>query len=185
MVFVDIQDLQDLEKEHKWEQAISLLQNKWYQNKSDIEFLLRLATESWYVMSNWDFLDLDNSDLEFDKIQSILIDTYNYFSENYLSSNKGLAIFGYMMSLYPNYFYLDIDSTGQLFLQYENYGKDMLKLAYTNEPENSLYKALYLGATNNSSERIKDARQQLNETIADLFPNNTEVEDYFKDVLCK
>ena len=61
----------------------------------------------------------------------------------------------------------------------------MLKLAYTNEPENSLYKALYLGATNNSSERIKDARQQLNETIVDLFPNNTEVEDYFKDVLCK
>lgn len=185
MVFIEIKNLQRLEKEHKWEQAISLLKNKWCQDKNNTDIMLRLASECWYVMSNWDFLDLDNSNLEFDNIQSILIETYNDFLKSHTTNNKALAIFGYMVSLFPNYFYTDYDKSGKMFLQYENKGKDMLKLAYANEPENKLYKALYLGTNNNLDKAIIEAKKDLNNIIQQLFPQNTEIEEYFKEVLTK
>lgn len=183
-MFIEIQNLQELEKEHKWKEAISLLQNKWYQDKNNIDIMLRLASECWYIMSNWNFLDLDNSDLDFDNVQNILIATYNYFSKICTNNSKGLAIFGYMISLFPNYFYTDYDKNGKIFLQYENQGKNMLKLAYTNEPENKLYKALYLG-TINGLDKFTDVKKDLNNIIHQLFPQNTEIEEYFKEVLTK
>ena len=115
MVFIEIQNLYKLEKEHKWKQIISLLQNKWYHDKNNIDIMLRLASECWYIMSNWDLLDLNNSDLDFDNVQSLLIETYDYFSKNCTLNNKALAIFGYMISLFPNYFYTDYDKNGKIF----------------------------------------------------------------------
>ena len=119
-------------------------------------------------MANWNFLNLDNSDLNFDSTQLILIETYDYFSKNCVTDNKGLAIFGYMVSLFPNYFYTDYDKNGKMFLQYENKGKNMLKLAYTNESTNKLYKALYLG-TNNDLDKVVDAKKDLNNIIGSLY----------------
>lgn len=185
MVFIEIQNLQKLEKEGKWEQVVSLLENKWYQDKNNIDIMLRLASECWYIMSNWEFLGLNNSDLEFDNVQSILIETYNYFSKNCTTNNKALAIFGYMVSLFPNYFYTDYDKNGKIFLQYENKGKDMLKLAHINEPENKLYQVLYLGTSNNTDKTTIDTKKNLNYIIQQLFPQNTEIEEYFKEVLTK
>ena len=185
MVFIEIQNLYKLEKEHKWKQIISLLQNKWYHDKNNIDIMLRLASECWYIMSNWDLLDLNNSDLDFDNVQSLLIETYDYFSKNCTLNNKALAIFGYMISLFPNYFYTDYDKNGKIFLQYENKGKDMLKLSYINEPENKLYKALYLGTSNNLDKIMIDNKQEWNTIIQQLFPQNTEIEEYFKEVLTK
>ena len=183
MVFIEIQNLSELEKEKKWKQAIYLLKNKWNENKDDVEVILRLATECWYLMSNWEFLCLDNSDLEFQDVQNTLIETYNYFIKHCKNDNKGLAIFGYMISLFPNYFYTDKDNNGKLFLQYENIGKDMLKSAYENEPKNILYKTLYLGTTNCPNKTIDDAKHELNKIIQNLYPQNTEIEEYFKEIL--
>ena len=72
-----------------------------------------------------------------------------------------------------------------IFLQYENKGKDMLKLSYINEPENKLYKALYLGTSNNLDKIMIDNKQEWNKIIQQLFPQNTEIEEYFKEVLTK
>lgn len=185
MVFIEIQNLQELEKERKWKQVVSLLQNKWYQDKNNIDIMLRLASECWYIMSNWNFLDLDNSKLNFDDVQSILIETYDYFIKNCITNNKALAIFGYMVALFPNYFYTDYDKNGKIFLQYENKGKDMLKSAYANEPENKLYKALYLGTNNDLDKAVLDAKKDLNNIIQQLFPQDTKIEEYFKEVLTK
>lgn len=183
MVFIEIQKLEELEKEHKWEQIILLLQNKWLEDKDNSDILLRLASECWYIMSNWDCLNLDASCLEFDNIQAILIETYNYFL-NHTTNNKCLAIFGYMMSLFPNYFYADYDKDGKIFLQYENQGKYILKLAHSNEPENIFYTVLYLGTTNDLNKSIV-AKEDLNSIVQQLFPQNTEVEKYFKEILTK
>ena len=169
MVFIEIQNLSELDKEKNWEKAIYLLKEKWAENKGNTDVLLRLATECWYVMSNWEFLCLDNSDLEFQDVQNTLIETYNYF----------------MISLFPNYFYTDKDNEGKLFLEYENIGKGMLKSAYENEPKNILYKTLYLGTTNCTNKTIDDAKHELNKIIQNLFPQNTEIEEYFKEVLTK
>ena len=104
-----------LEKEHKWKQVISLLKNNWCQDKNNIDIMLRLAMECWYILSNWDILDLESSYLEFDSIQSILIETYHYFLNTHSKDDKCLSIFGYMMSLFPNYFYDGHDKTGKMF----------------------------------------------------------------------
>ena len=185
MIFIEIQNLQELEKEHKWKQVISLLQNNWCQDRNNIDIMLRLATECWYILSNWDILDLESSYLEFDSIQSILIETYHYFLNTHSKDDKCLSIFGYMMSLFPNYFYDGHDKTGKMFFEYENQGKDMLKLAYRNEPENMFYKALYLGATSKLSKLIESTKKELRYILPNLFPNNTEIEKYFREVLSK
>ena len=183
MVFIEIQNLQELEKERKWEQVISLLQDKWKQDKNNTDILLRLASECWYIMSNWEFFDLDDTMLGFDNVQSILIETYNYFVTSRMLHNNALAIFGYMVALFPNYFYTDFDKTGKLFLQYQSKGKDMLKLAYANEPENKLFKALCLGANNGFNKELINTNKELQNIIQQLFPHDTEIEKYFKDVL--
>lgn len=185
MVFIEIQNLQELEKEHKWKQAIALLQSEWYQNKNNIDVMLRLATECWYIMSNWEILELGSSDLEFNSIQSILIETYNYFLSTNSNNNKCLSIFGYMIALFPNYFYTEYDKNGKIFLKYENRGKDMLKQAYKNEPENKLYEALYLGTMKNSDKTVEDTKKELNLIMQKLFPRNTKIEEYFKEILSK
>lgn len=89
------------------------------------------------------------------------------------------------MSLFPNYFYTAYDKNGEIFLKYENIGKDMLKSAYRNEPENMFYKALYLGATSKSSKLIESTKKELRYILPNLFPNNTEIEKYFREVLSK
>ena len=185
MVFIEIQNLHRLEKEHKWEQAISLLKHKWEQDKNNTNIMLRLASECWYIMSNWDFLDLDDSNLDFNSIQSILIETYNIFLKSNTVNNNALAMFGYMVSLFPNYFYTDYDLDGKIFLQYENRGKDMLKSACSNEPKNKLYKALYLGLNNNLDKVVIEAKKDVNNVVQQLFPHDTKIEEYFKDVLTK
>lgn len=181
MIFIEIQNLHQLEKEHRWEEAISLLKNKWYENKDNFDVMLRLATECWYILSNWDFLDLDKSDLEFENVQFLLIETYNHFRKYCKDYNKGLAIFGYMISLFPNYFYMDKDCDERMFLIYEKIGKDMLKLAYINEQSNKLYKTLYMGSEN--SKKYEKAKRDIRVNLKELFPKNSEVEQYFKEVL--
>lgn len=183
MLFIEIKNLQELEKAYKWKQAISLLQNEWHKDKNNVDIMLRLATECWYIMSNWNFLDLDISDLDFNDVQTILIETYNHFLKNGTDDNNGLAIFGYMVSLFPNYFYTDYDKDGKIFLQYENQGKNMLKSAYINEPANKLYKVLYFRAINNLDKAIDDTKLELSKIINNLFTQDTEIEKYFREVL--
>lgn len=183
-MFIEIEGLYELEKAKKWGQAIALLNKKWCENKENADILLRLATESWYIMSNWEVLDLNNSEVNFEDVQKILMQTYNYFMQNHINNNKCLAMFGYMVNLFPNYFYADYDKNGELFLMYEKKGKDMINLAYKNEPQNTLFRLLYLRIGNKKLGKNESAlNSDFKNAIQKLFPQNTEVEEYFREVL--
>ncbi len=181
MIFAKNEKLVELESESKWKEAVELLRDQWYKDRHNNNSLLRLATECWYLLSNWGILDLASSELEFHDVQSILIETYNYMLEFGRDVNLNLAMFGYMVSLFPNYFYVDLDQSGKLYLQFEKQGKEMLKKAFTNEPQNQLYGILYLGSSPKFGDSQNESYGKLE--VRKLFPGDTLVEKYFQEVL--
>ena len=182
LVLIEIEKLSELEQKHQWNDAVILLQNLWNKNRNNEDLLLRLATECWYLITNWDLLDLEHANLRFEDIQSILIETYNFLIEHHSGSNKIIAIFGYMISLFPNYFYTDFDQNGKLFLQFEKIGKEMLHQAYLNGAQ-PLYEILYLGSIHKV--KANSSEQALKLNVRELFPGDTAVEQYFREVLLR
>lgn len=52
--FMDIEFLNGLENEEKWNDARELLYNAWKNDKNNSGLFIRLLSECWHVLSLWD-----------------------------------------------------------------------------------------------------------------------------------
>ncbi len=179
MYFIDILNLEEMEFNEQWEKIRLMLYSQWQENQDDIGILIRLACECWYVMSNWDCY-IDTNDLIYEQFKDNLIATYEYGLEHIFESEEFLCIFGYMISLFPYFFYYDKKKNNQ-YSDFENKGLSMLEKAYKNS-SNLLTKVFFLGTTNNVKE-YEAVKADLNSILLELFPGETAVEKYFKDIL--
>ncbi len=178
-MFDVIEGLKELEDEERWEEARQLLLRKWLTQKDNLSLLLRVETECWIVMSNWDFC-ADKDIASYDVFKQTLNEAFRYGCARFFSKGDFLCITGYMITLFPYLFYED--NSDDLFIAWENIGKKMLKRANELYPQNPLYNVLYLGTTHNILE-YKKAKQTLTPMISTFFPGETTIEQYFKDVL--
>ena len=179
MFFKKIEQLESLEKKQEWEKCITLLNDAWEQNTKDGELNLRLATECWYVLSNWEFIN--NKNLEFNKIKNKLVQVYLDSVEKFEYNAKMSSIYGYMISLNPELFYAQEDTNGKLYSLFEKQGKILLEKAHKLEKNNKLYKVLYLGSVN--EKKYNKAREELLTSEVDLFSGDTAIENYFNEIL--
>lgn len=53
-VFPMIEGLEELEKEEKWEEARVMLYDLWSTDKENIDFFLRLSSECWFLVAEWE-----------------------------------------------------------------------------------------------------------------------------------
>jgi hypothetical protein len=172
--FINVANLSDLEKRGSWDDAKKLLYELWLSNKDDAELAIRLGTECWYVLVEWELIENDN--LCYESFNNTLREVTNYGLKRFKEDNKFLSIFGYMITTFPFLFGEDES--------YEELGKSMLKNAYIKNPTNLITKTLYLGSTSNIQEYILAIRETVEKyDLNQLFKDSTAIEVYFKEVI--
>jgi hypothetical protein len=181
MYFGLVENLHKMEQSEQWEAIRKLLYEKWITDKSNLKALIRLASECWLIMTDWDCC-INNEGLDYELFKRNLMESCSYGLEHFDDDEKILCLFGYMMSLFPGFFYSNNDLTGQAYLDYENKGKSMLEKAYNNYPDNPLVRVLFLGLAD-ETKKYNDAKIELKPHLSSLFPGETAIEQYFKEIL--
>ena len=177
--FIDIVGLETLEHQERWEEARILLYKMWLNDKSNPGILIRLIFECWFVLAEW-YCQIDTENLSFQTFQNTLIEATDYGIQKQEGNFRFLGILGYMISMFPYLFC--INGTERLYTDWEQRGIERLRLAYERDPNDLIAKAFWLG-TKNGEKEYADTKKQLLPILDALFPNDTAVEKYFKEIL--
>jgi len=182
--FTNIEPLVYLEKQERWEKARELLYKKWINEKTHVNNLIRLLSECWYILTNWDNGMNNDPDLSFQTVHNTLIECTAFGLQRFANDQRFLCVAGYMISLFPYLFYANNpdNSTDALYTEWEQKGIAMLQKAYEINPTDKVTKVLNLGNSSNLSS-YNEAKIALQPEIEDAFPGETAIELYFKDIL--
>ena len=181
--FIHVEHLLELEKQEEWEAIRVLLFEKWKYNPISVEILVRLLSECWYILSEWDY-SFHNKGLSFLTFQNTLIECTEFGIKNFITHSRFLCIAGYMISMSPYLFYADnkMHNSDLLYAEWEKKGLEMLRRSCVIGPADSVAKVLSLGSTSNLSD-YNEAKKTLHPELSAIFPGETVIELYFKDVL--
>ena len=189
-VFPVIEGLEELEKEEKWEEARVILYDLWSADKENLDFFMRLSSECWFLVAEWE-VEKTNG-LDWEVFQDTLIEcmTYGIGVPRFYENTYFLCIVGYMITLLPELCFNEKTKQGtfsETFLKWESHGKEMLVKAVKRNPID-LVMALYLGFSrkNERNEKMEEmfvkARRSVRKHIGEYFPGNSAIEEYFKEV---
>ena len=178
-VFCEVAGLLELECAGQWGAARDLLHHNWIKQKENLDWLCRLMTECWLVLSEWCYFDREKNS-EYFRFKKTLIEVTQYGLHEFKDNSKFLWLAGYMIHMFPNYFSCKNNDTN--FLKWEQLGKEMLCRAVQLDPSNLIALTLYRG-TQSTSAAYLDAKNALNTYLDDLFPGKTAVEKYFRAIL--
>ncbi|MFT3950858.1 MAG: hypothetical protein QM689_02680 [Oscillospiraceae bacterium] len=170
--------MKQFEDNGDWESARQLLYALWQLDKSNIDLLNRLIAECWLVMSDWDCC-INTDGLEYSNFQSNLIEATAYGLNHFYENIWFLCLTGYMISLFPHFFYED--NNDGLYLFWEDNGKSMLKRSY-DISQDDLTNILYLGSTDKII-KYKSKKKDFVLKCEAYFQGDTAIELYFRDVL--
>ena len=165
--------LELLESKEEWYLAKKLLYTNWLENKNELDNLLRLGTECWYIMSYWEQLKVNN--LERSDISSALTEVKQYGKLHFSNSETFLWIFGYMIKLFPYWF---DDFSGDLE-GFENLGRDMIIRSLEINPNNEIAKML---CSPDDSPQYIHSCSKVKMDLNQYFPGNSAIEQYFRGV---
>lgn len=179
-LFPEAEELVVLERQGKWEEARALLYSRWSADQRDAGKLYRLLSECWYVLAEWGCCIRD-AETRAEQFQKTLMEVTRYGMAHFYDDASFLWMAGYMICLFPHLFYEG--TSGELFPAWEKRGKGMLARSVQMDPDNLLSKVLYLGARPDASEAYALTKKQLAPYLHAVFPGNTAIEVYFRDVL--
>lgn len=163
------------EREENWKGACEYLFNLWKNEKNNVDLLWKTIAEYWLVLVNYENRHSD--------LKGTLILLTNYGLKHFYYEPQFLSLVGYMITLFPYLFY---ESSIAEDNKWEEIGKKMLLRACQLEPNNLLFRVLYLGSKSYKeacSKGYNAAKKQLQIQLNTYFPNQTAVGIYFKDVL--
>ncbi|MFL0507173.1 hypothetical protein ACH0B5_15645 [Ureibacillus sp. 179-F W5.1 NHS] len=164
-------EVDTLESQEKWNEAFALLLKHWNENPNDLKTVIRLGFLSWYVLVEEGPLDIKGVD--FDGVETVLREVTSYGLTHFSMNEDFLWSFGYMMSLFPDYFGDD---------DCEQKGKGMLKRAYELCPDEPIYRYTYFGAFPNEDDKLREAIQQVHAVLDDRFQGEGVLSAYFQSV---
>jgi len=186
MYFDFVENLHQMEQSEQWEAVRKLLRERWLSQKDNLGALIRLASECWLILTDWE-CSINNEGLDYELFKRDLIATCSYGLEHFGDDEKILCLFGYMMSLFPYLFYLNDDPDGKEYLAYESKGHSLLEKAYRNYSNVLLVQVFFLGSISHPTKyqeaKYRETRAALKPFLSALFPGDTAIEEYFKDVL--
>lgn len=186
-VFVVIDGLSELENALKWEKARAMLYSLWDQDRKNIELFLRLFSECWYLLCEWE-VEKGTKGLSWGTFQNTLIECTTYGLEHFNQDIRFLWMGGYMISMFPYLFYYDEDKTGTLYLKWESKGMEMLTQA-AKQKSCDISTVLYLGSfprneMNTAMDKLyREATRSVLQHLKEYFPGTSMIEQYFKEIL--
>ena len=177
--FIYIDGLLSLEQHEKWEDVRKLLCRVWGNEKLNCDKAIRLISECWYILSEWDSY-IDNKNLSYQAFQNTLIECTEFSMQNFKDNARFLCVAGYMISLFPYLFF--VGNADVLYLEWEQKGIGMLRRAYELNPNDKVAEILSLGQTLALSE-YKKIKMSIQNELTTFFPGETVIERYFRDIL--
>lgn len=178
-VFIEIENLEQLEEEQQWDIARKTLFQLWKEDKDNVDKAIRLIAECWRIQSLWDCC-INDEGLKYEDFQDVLIEVTEYGLKHFTDNINFLIVVGYMTNIIPYLFYKE--NKGEYFIEWENKGKSMLQKAYHLSQNNILAKVLFYGSINDVMKGNK-AKEEIKPILVDLFPGNTSIEQYFREML--
>ena len=182
MIFHYTEDVQQLVQEQNWQAAVSQLKTAWETNKRDLDAALCYGCMLWFVL----MADMGGHLFPGANHQS-LIQAYtkdlrklsSYSLSQFKDDPTFLAIWGWMISLMPYYFFPC--GTDDEYKEAEQRGLQMLRNAYSAEPQNIFIKALYY-ATTDQEEAYRAARSQMGKVWENYLADDEFVGTYFLSI---
>jgi len=176
--FLDVEGLISLEKQERWDEARIMLYHEWCADRLSSAKLIRLLSECWYVLSLWDCC-IDTNGLSYQSFKDTLIECVEFGLNNFNKEPRFLCVAGYMISMLPHLFYT---GGAEEYSKWDQIGQDMMLRSIKLETNDQIAKVLHLG-TSNSDCSYLSAKKQLAPDLNDYFPNDSAIENYFKDIL--
>lgn len=168
----------ELENKGEFLTVINQLYEKWKENKGNGEVFVRLTFECWYVLSEGYRIGL--SEPTCNKAKSILVEIGNAIEENDIKEDYVLSHLGYMMTLFPDFFFENDDE--EQYIKYQKIGSKMLNRAIQVSPGNKIAELFMLGNGNKEKEYNK-LKKQLKPQILQKYNGEDCFDEYFRDVL--
>lgn len=174
-----------LEQERNWKEAVEILYTQWKINLHNINSLLCLGTELWYMLlveeyqrfnpnKNETYIFLDKN-LSYERLMEVTRFAINNFSENPVVN----SYFGYMIKVMP-YFFTDYNGD----YDYWHYkGCHMIKYAYNLEPNNPFVRAMYYELDSENEDLYRQSCSEFWDCISLDDWGNSAVQKYFSGIL--
>lgn len=175
--FIPVAGLAELEHKNDWEGCRKLLVQEVQDNPSSAPLLCRLIGECWLVLTNRFCMEV-GPDVNLSIWKSTLVAATKYGLKNFSSDVNFLWQAGYMMILFPYYFCEGGENPASI----EDLGRKMVKRANYLAPEDKVIQSVVLGFELPYKELV-NARKPYQEVILNSLGTETELEQYFRDVL--
>lgn len=177
-LFINIKELNDLEKSEKFNEIIEMLNEKWILNKDDFDLILRLCSECWYLLSEVD-ISIKKDSFDLLKCKMILVDVVEYCIKNkYIYNKKCSWFFGYAMTLFPFHFYFGLGN--EKFIYYENLGKKICQHLINCHDSNRVVK--YLCSLSSKDLYGSSKFYLTKEEVEFEISGDSLIEEYFKEI---
>ena len=189
VVFVEVKGLLELERAEKWEEARALLYELWNADRENVDLFLRVFSECWYVLCEWDAV-VDAKGLSWDIFQDTLIECTTYGLAHFGGDSRFLWVGGYMIKTFPYLFYRgegpDKENIAALNSKWESKGTEMSDKAARQEPNNLMAKLYSVGSYQftvaNGKDEYLEIKKRLVPLLGKYFPGDTAIEEYFRDM---
>lgn len=174
---IHVDGLEYMEQEGKWDEIHLMLLQRWNSDRKNVSIAIRLATTCWYALVE-PVSCKDENKFDYVAYESTLNQVTEYGLKHYMSSYDFLWIFGYMIVIVP-FLFFDNEKHGQYDVMRE-FGYSLLRKAVQlNENDVVASKLLRQAKPYTGDHEPPIDMLILNE----MFPENTEMERYFKSVL--
>jgi len=176
--------LEELEQNNKWQEAVNYLYQSWINDKFCINNVIRISSECWYILVEWEHSDMQQFGINYDNLRAILVEVLFFCKANFKNEPIINFVLGYMLSLFPEYFFSEEESN---YDNLEKQGKNMLKKAKEIEPNNPVFERGYFNSIFNSTSLIENEEynltcQKARQNINQYFVGNSCMEVYFRDI---
>ena len=208
-IFIDIPEVNELEKEEKWYAACEKLYQKWKQDEENLEIALRLLWECWYLDVE-DACFVHFTDKETEEVHRMFRDAYRYGEGHFRDNGKYRWLTGYMLSICSFLMYditiyheepcckdihgIDL-ADGEAEYRMKNVGDAIPDEMFWREQNREIHSVEELKKRKRilsakkltleertEKQRIEAEREKINTKIKEYFPNDSLIDQYFQEI---
>lgn len=177
-MLIPVEGLISLEEQNRWFEACVLLQNAWLQDRHNVDKLVRLALELWYVVLEGPVIEFNDEtkQLELEKMLAECTDHgFAYFQDQIAF----LWAFSYMLSV-SNIPFQSATSPTANDPEWELTCKMLAEKGMQLFPVHPLSTLTFHSFADLTAYGV--ARREIQDQLLSLFPGDSELEKYFREI---
>jgi hypothetical protein len=166
----DLETILEIEDEGDFDKAYELYNQLYKTNPTDFEIWKHFYFFLWIAIE-----DAKSEFHERVNLRQQLQEMFDEGKRKFQHKSEFKFIAGYTVSIFP-YEYGDYDDL-------EKEGNELLRQAYHEEPDNKIYRMVYLGSSNSDKNEYRQSELDASPVVLKKFQGPGLINNYFKQVL--